>query len=267
MYKSFAAAIALSTVAIAPTVAYAEDAPASDIAITGNVALTTQYRLRGISQTDNRGAVQGGITVTHSPSGVYAGTWASNLGGNGTFGGSNMELDVLAGKATTFGAVTLDGGVIYYIYPGTKGHDYVEIYGSVSGKVGPLSAKGGLYWAPPQSKIAFNPAGKKGHNIWLYTDWGYSIEGTPVTLKAHAGYSKGNSLYTQGGAAGFIGKDTGVFDYGVGIDLTYKMLTLNVSYVGTDMNKTFADVNFGAGARRGREIVKGNVVATLTAAF
>jgi hypothetical protein len=33
------------------------------------------------------------------------------------------------------------------------------------------------------------------------------------------------------------------------------------------MNKTFADVNFGAGARPGREIVKGNVVATLTAAF
>jgi uncharacterized protein (TIGR02001 family) len=260
MYKKFAVAIALSTAAIVPTVAYAEDAPASDVAITGNVALTTQYRLRGISQTDNRAAIQGGITVTHSPTGVYAGTWASSLAGTGTWGGSNMELDVLAGKATTFGAVTLDGGVIYYIYPGTKGHDYVELYGSVSGKVGPVSAKGGLYWTPDQNKVG-------GHNIWLYTDLGFSVPETPVTLKAHAGYSKGNSIYTQGGSAGFIGKDTGVFDYGVGIDLTYKMLTLNVSYIGTDMNKTFADVNFGAGARPGREIVKGNVVATLTAAF
>ncbi|MBW8754583.1 MAG: hypothetical protein JF595_10610 [Sphingomonadales bacterium] len=240
--------------------AYADDAPASEIAITGSAAVTTQYRLRGISQTDNRAAVQGSITVTHSPTGVYVSTWASNLGGNGTWGGSNMELDLIAGKTTAVGPVTLDGGGIYYVYPGTSGHDYFEIYGSVAGKVGPLSAKGGLYWAPKQNKIG-------GHNIWLYTDWGFSIPDTPVTLKAHAGYSTGNSIYTRGGSAGTGAKDIGIFDYGVGADFTYKMLTLNVSYVGTDMGTAFANANFGAGLRTGHAITKGAVVGTLTAAF
>ena len=70
MYKSLAAAVALSTAAIVPTVAFADDAPKSDITITGNADITTQYRLRGISQTDNDAAIQGGITVSHS-SGFY----------------------------------------------------------------------------------------------------------------------------------------------------------------------------------------------------
>src|SRR5205085_2420757 len=86
MKRSLAAAIALGIAAIAPA-AYADDEPASAFTITGSAAVTTQYRLRGISQTDNDAAVQGGITVSHS-SGVYIGTWASNLGGYGTFGGS-----------------------------------------------------------------------------------------------------------------------------------------------------------------------------------
>ena len=96
MYKSLAAAVALSTAAMAPTVAFADDAPKSDITITGNADITTQYRLRGISQTDNDAAIQGGITVSHA-SGFYLSTWASNLGGYGTFGGSNMELDLIGG--------------------------------------------------------------------------------------------------------------------------------------------------------------------------
>jgi uncharacterized protein (TIGR02001 family) len=267
MYKSLAAAVALSTAAMAPTVAFADDAPKSDIAITGSAALTTQYRLRGISQSDNTIAVQGGITATHTPTGIYLSTWASNLGGNGTFGGSNLELDLIGGKTTTVGPVTLDGGLIGYVYPGTTGHDFFEVYGSISGKVGPLTAKGGLYWAPNQSNIAFVP-GVDGHNIWLYTDWGFPIPSTPVTLKAHLGVSNGNSLYTQGGAAGSLGKNTTVFDYGVGVDFTYKMLTLNVSYIGTDMNHAFADAWFGASTREtGHQITQGNVVATLTAAF
>lgn len=263
MYKSFAAAIALATAAIVPTIAYADDAPKSDITITGSADITTQYRLRGISQTDNRAAIQGGLTVSHS-SGFYVGTWASNLAGYGTFGGSNMELDLIGGYTKAVGPVTLDGGVIYYVYPGTHGHDYVELYGSGTTKIGPVSAKLGTYWAPKQSKIG-------GHNIWIYTDWAFPISGTPVTLKAHGGYSTGNTGYTNGLGLGLGrtigGKSTGVWDYAAGVDFTYKMLTLNVSYVGTDLKRAEADLNWSAGNQSGRAITKGNVVATLTAAF
>lgn len=258
--KALLAASTFAAIAIA-TPALAQDEPAPDFTITGSASVTTQYRLRGISQTDNRAAVQGGITVSHK-SGVYVGTWASNLGGNGTWGGSNMELDLIAGFTKPVGGVTLDGGVVYYLYPGTTGHDYVEVYASGSGKIGPVNAKLGMYWAPKQNKIG-------GHNVWIYTDMGLPISGTPITLKGHLGYSTGNSIYTNGGIAGtpLGAKSKDVLDYGVGADITWKNLTLNVSYIGTDMNAAFANANFGAGARSGHDITKGNVVATLTATF
>lgn len=258
MYKSLAVAIALATTALASTAAYADDAPASPITVTGSVDLTTQYRLRGISQTDNDAAIQGGITIAHS-SGLYVSTWASNLAGAGDFGGAHMELDLIGGYSKAVGPVTLDGGFIYYAYPGVNkpyNVDYYEIYGSVSGKVGPANAKLGAYWAPSQSHIAWS--GSKGHNVWIYTDWGLPISGTPFTLKAHAGYSDGNSSYTR--SAGHI------FDYGVGVDATYKNLTLNVSYVGTDVGRADS-LDWDGGSETGRAITKGNVVATLTAAF
>lgn len=254
MNRSFAAAaataIALAAATIAPA-AQAQDAePASDITVTGSASIATQYRLRGISQTDNDAAVQGGITVAHS-SGVYVGTWASNLAGYGSFGGSNMELDLIAGYSHAAGPVTLDVGGIYYVYPGTSGTDYFEVYGSVAGKLGPVNAKLGAFWAPSQDNIG-------GHNIWVYTDWAFPIEGTPITLKAHGGYSDGNSGYTKG---------EDIWDYSVGVDFTYQNLTLNVSYVGTDLDRTVANALWTGGSESGHAITKGNVVATLTAAF
>lgn len=57
-------------------------------------------------------------TIAHR-SGVYVGSWGSNLAGGGTFGGENMELDLIAGyrtKLTDTGI--LDVGLIRYMYPG-----------------------------------------------------------------------------------------------------------------------------------------------------
>lgn len=250
MYKSFAAAIALATAAIVPTAAFAQDEPASDFTVTGSVTIASEYRLRGISQTDSDPAIQGGLTVAHS-SGFYVGTWASNLSGYGTYGGSNMELDLIAGYSKAVGDFVLDAGGIYYVYPGTTGTDYFEVYGSVSAPVGPVKAKLGAYWTPDQDNAA-------GHNIWVYTDLALPIEGTPITLKAHGGYSDGNSFYTKG---------DGVFDYSVGVDVTWKVLTLNVSYVGTDIDKATANASWSTGTKIGHHITSGAVVASLTAAF
>ncbi len=45
---------------------------------TGNLGLYSQYVFRGISQTNEKPAVQGGFDLGHK-SGFYAGTWASNV--------------------------------------------------------------------------------------------------------------------------------------------------------------------------------------------
>ena len=257
MKKIVKAALATTAfaAAFAAAPAFADDA-APALKVTGSATLATEYNLRGISQSDLDPAIQGGITVTTAP-GFYVSTWASSLAGNGSFGGSNMELDLIAGYSKAVGPVTLDGGVIYYVYPGTSNHDFFELYGSVAGKVGPVNAKLGPSGAPAQ-KNPNPPARNNGHNIGVYTDLGLPISGTPLTLKGHVGYSSGNSIYTWG-------KD--VVDYGVGADLAYGPLVLNVSYVGTDLNKDFADANYNLGSELGRKLTRGRVVATLTAAF
>lgn len=51
---------------------------ASPHAITGNATLASQYIFRGLTQTSGKPALQGGVDYSHS-SGLYAGTWLSNV--------------------------------------------------------------------------------------------------------------------------------------------------------------------------------------------
>ncbi len=109
--------------------------------LTGNVSATTNYLFRGVTQTADQAAVQGGIDWTNK-SGVYLGTWASNVEiptGGGT------EVDIYGGWTTEFGSgkskFGLDVGAISYQYPQdtTGASDFDEIYVGVS--FGIFSAK------------------------------------------------------------------------------------------------------------------------------
>ncbi len=245
----------LLAIGLTPVAAYAEDgaAPASDITVSGSVGLTSQYRLRGVSMTDEDIAVQGGITIAHS-SGFYVSTWASNLSGFGSFGGSNMELDAIVGYSKTIDKTTLDGGLVWYFFPGTSGHQYPEIYASVSHPIGPVKAKLGAYYAPKRKSIG------DADNIYVYGDLAMPIKDTPVTLKAHLGYTNGDSA--------LAGPDGHYLDYSVGADVAWKNLTFNVSYVDTDMGGAAADAFYSVpGGKRGSSIVDGAAVVSLTASF
>ena len=113
--KKYLTAAAIALLPAAPAFAQEETSP---ITVSGSAALVSDYRFRGVSQTDEEMAVQAGITISHE-SGLYAGTWASNLAGWGTFGGSNMELDLFAGYSFPIGGTaSLDVGLTWYMYPG-----------------------------------------------------------------------------------------------------------------------------------------------------
>ena len=95
MMKFACKAIAASVLAVATTgVMAAENTALSDAGFTfaGNVALTTDYRYRGITQTFNDPALQGGFVLSHE-TGLYAGVWGSNVDFGGT---AHLELDSLA---------------------------------------------------------------------------------------------------------------------------------------------------------------------------
>lgn len=102
---------------LASFAAQAEEAPASPF--TGNVGFVSDYAFRGISQTWERPAIQGGFDYAH-PSGFYLGTWASNVSSN-SYNNGNMEWDFYGGYKGKFtDDFTYDIGLLQYYYPGAK---------------------------------------------------------------------------------------------------------------------------------------------------
>jgi uncharacterized protein (TIGR02001 family) len=111
-----AAVLAVPTLAAAQAAAPA--APASPHTLTGNIALVSDYRFRGISQTYHKPALQGGFDYSHA-SGFYLGNWNSNVNEGAGFPAGNLEMDFYGGWKKTWGDWGLDVGAIYYFYPGT----------------------------------------------------------------------------------------------------------------------------------------------------
>ena len=152
MRKSLLTLAVLS--ALASQVAFAEEAAAPAAAETPaytlayNVGLYSQYIFRGLTQTANKLAVQGGVDFTHS-SGFYLGTWASNVswledakvpGSTGLgYDNSSLELDLYGGYRGAIKDVSYDVGLLQYVYPGTPvagaaRAETTEVYGSLAYK-------------------------------------------------------------------------------------------------------------------------------------
>lgn len=115
----------------------AEEAPASEHSLTGNLGLFSSYRFRGIDQTFGKLALQGGLDYAHS-SGLYFGNWNSNVSSGAGYPEGNLETDFYGGYKTSFGDFGLDVGGLYYYYPGStylgKTVDNGELYVAASWK-------------------------------------------------------------------------------------------------------------------------------------
>ena len=212
--------------------------PASEHTVTGNITLASQYVYRGLSQTDGKPAIQGGIDYSHS-SGFYLGTWLSNiswftdqnantaaapvsLGSPGATGApylpngsnsANLEWDVYGGvKNSLAGDWTYDLGLLTSNYPGRyenlgayRKPDTAEVYAALSYKW--LTLK----YSKAISQYTFGVNESKGAS---YIDLAANIPlaESGVTLQAHVGHQKypGNANRGYWGASG--GND-GFFDY------------------------------------------------------
>lgn len=194
----------------------------SGIEISGNVALVSDYRFRGVSFTDGDPALQGGIDLAHS-SGLYVGSWASSISGGTPFG--EVELDVYAGWSGDLAdGLTFDVGLLYYIYPtgdfpGVE-TDYFEPYASIGTTIGPVGATLGVAYAWEQDSLGGND------NFYIYSDFEVGIPETPVSLTAHLGYTDGVFATAASGDS---------FDWGLGASYAITdSLSLGVNYVDTE---------------------------------
>jgi len=160
MRKSLLSLAVLSALSV-PTITMAEEAapaaaPASPHTVAYNVGLYSQYIFRGLTQTREDPALQGGVDYTHA-SGFYAGAWGSNiswLSDGNYYKSSSLELDLYGGYANTIGdtGIGYNVGLLQYIYPGRKNPgvkkaETTEIYGSLtygwlSGKVSAVVSDG-----------------------------------------------------------------------------------------------------------------------------
>jgi uncharacterized protein (TIGR02001 family) len=194
--------------------------------ISGNIALVSDYRFRGISQTGDDAAVQGGLDASFE-SGFYIGTWASSVDfgdvddGSGSYG--TMEIDYYAGWGGPIGDTdfSVDVGYMYYQYPGDTvdpSGDYQEVH--VTGSWEDLSV-GVIY-----SNDFYAETGK-----YVYYTGDYSMTiAEDFSLALHAGYNDFDK-------AGFFATDEDTYtDYSVTVGYTFKGVDLSVAWVGTDLD-------------------------------
>ena len=177
-----AAGLALPGAVLAEEAAAAA-APASPHTVSYNIGLFSQYVWRGMTQTDESLALQGGVDYAHA-SGFYAGAWASNVSWTTDFDymdSNSLELDLYGGYANTIGdtGIGYNVGVLQYIYPGTSNDgapdtDATEVYGALSYK-----------WA--NAKYSYTVSDE----AWGFDD----AEGT-YYLEANADIPVGDSGYT-----------------------------------------------------------------------
>lgn len=216
----------LMLAAATPALAQDETEPAPAVTVTSAVTLTSDYRFRGLSQSDKKVAVQSTVNVNHE-SGFYVGTWVSTIDDKVSLPGyGGVEVDLYGGYTKTLDSgVGFDVGALYYYYPDAVSGldtDFFEPYASVMYSVGPVTAKVGANYAwSGQSGLADQDS------LYLRGDLTVAIPNTPVSVLGHIGRTDGQ--------LGVLDPDRKYVDWAIGAEIAQKFVKLGVQYVDTDI--------------------------------
>tara|TARA_B100001989_G_C24538177_1_gene465772 strand:- start:233 stop:913 length:681 start_codon:yes stop_codon:yes gene_type:complete len=202
------------------------------VPVTANVALTTDYIWRGLTQTSRNPAISGGFDYAHE-SGFYAGTWASNVEFGNNDNAESQELEGYFGythKINDSLGVTL--GYIYYDYPGAKASNNYDF------QEGVLSA------TYTQSDMSVTVGVNYSDNFWGGSGDATFVNGS-VSYNVDDHWSVSGSLGRQSidNNAAF-----GAADYNVGtVSVTYAfddVLSATAGLSKTDLSGESGDTNY-----------------------
>jgi uncharacterized protein (TIGR02001 family) len=234
----------LAGVAVTTSAAFANDAPAAPSwgSLSAYVAVTSDYRYRGITQDDKEISPQGSLNWV-GPDGFYAGTWLSKVNWDGN-NNPGLEMDLYAGKHTDLGGTDLNIEAYYYTYPdynafGGPAASYYETIVQLSHAFGPLTLTATGANSPEWSLKGGTGWYIEGTAAYVINDW-LSISGN----LGHQWVAAAPSDYTH---------------YDIGLTATYKSFVFDARYVGNDI-KT-ADAGFWIGTPKG---TADGFVATVT---
>jgi uncharacterized protein (TIGR02001 family) len=221
-------------------------------------AFTTDYELRGISQTNHKAAVQGytELDFTAAPwLTLYTGLWGSNV----SF--ADAEFDISGGARFSYQQFGLDVGYVYYEYPaptgpaldGSSSISYGEFYVKPSYKVTDWLSIGGQI-------IGGSDFGSIGQSAWYYA--GNVTVTLPQFLPAGIGMSisgdVGRQTYDSTIKSLYAFADYTTWD--AGVDFNYKAITLDLRYYDTNVSSPSAAQCVGSD---GSDLCDARFVATL----
>jgi uncharacterized protein (TIGR02001 family) len=226
MKKALKAGIFAALTLASVPVAYAADEEGAWGPFTGGVTLTSDYRFRGISQSDREAAIQGWVQYDHA-SGFFANIWASNIDFQDSLSyDSSIEVDFTVGYNHAF-SDKLSGGIkaVYYWYadadtpPAAPDYDYFEAIATLGYDFGAASVSGELAWSP---------------DFFAETGDAVSIKGG-VTVPLMEKFAFMGALSASGNVGHqWIDQSTDYLYYDLGVSAEWEVFVFDVRWVGTD---------------------------------
>ncbi len=218
--KSIKLSLAAALLTVAATTLSADFL--SEIQTSVNVALTSNYVWRGMTQSDNSPAIQGGFDLGYK--GLYAGVWGSNIDFDSE---ASVEIDLYAGYANKIAGFTYDINYCQYTYPNET--DELN-FGEASFTVGydfeavALSAK---YYFGVDTNDVLNDSvdGWKPENGW---EVGASVP-LPMDISLDATYGD------YGSGENSVGEY-----YSIGVTKSFEKFDITVVYTGMDFDERAA---------------------------
>lgn len=198
-------------------------AAAQAIDLSATATVTSDYRFRGISQSNRRPALQGSIDLS-GPAGLFAGAFASTVD-SAAFGGADGEVDLYGGYATRSGGFSYSITALGYFYPGGRDVDYGEVQGEIGYLIGPAQAKVFAAYAPRQHNLG-------GDNLYLGGGLSGGIPATPFSVALTGGYEDG--FYD------------GKWDWSAELSWVHKPFRLSAAYVDTNQDRAAPDGRLGS---------------------
>lgn len=214
-----------------------------DSGLSANISVVSNYIWRGLTQTDNRPAIQGGIDYAHE-SGIYLGNWNSNItwvADEGYANNSHFEMNFYAGlKKDWLGrGFASDIGFIQYYYPssgtnaGFTNPNTGEIYIAQNFTVGRVSGYGKFSYSITNSQGFSNSTGSNYSEFNIDYETGFFN----FILNTHVGYQQVQGQYSQAGAP-----SPNYLDWLIGATKDFgDGFTASLTYVGTNVRKGSGD--------------------------
>ena len=209
--------------------ALAQEAAESEgpISVSANITLASEYVFRGVTQSDENPAIQGGIDLGYDAGndiGLYLGLWASNVDFNDD-DEATIETDLYGGINYAFGDFIADAGFIYYAYPGAEdslNYDFWELQGKLTYNFDFASVTGSINYSPDYF-------GGSGDSMYYKLAASVPLP-LDLTLNAYAAHQDVDDN------TAFVLPD--YTDWGVGLAYSYEGFDFGVNYIDTDMSKS-----------------------------